>query len=499
MTAYCRHWIFTSAPFGGAIGKNAMPSLLPSAAPQPHDSRPMLLFLCKHRRLIASVFLLIVVGVGLASFLVAPVYESKAQLLVERRAETEKAVLFRINPLVGYESFDWIDSEIELIKSPPIAGRVIAALGLDHFEAAAKTGAQDEEQLRFERAVLRFMKTLRVDRVKSSNVIAIAYEAEDATLVAAVVRNVIDTYIAYRAEVYSESQALIFFDDQTRAADEQLQQLEQRQAEFKQGGGVLSPEAQSTILLNRLSDYEKKLTEVRTQRINKEARLRIINEELQKGSDIGIPTTETSDSPSREKHIAKLKGELLEMELQKQRLLQKFTPQYEEVIALEQQIKATQAQIAHEVKQIVVEEEAGLRALQAEETVLQAAIAQTSQEIAQFAQKEYQFAQINRGLEERRELYSMLLRQREEARLSAAKLEKDVRIKVFSPAVVPRKPARPRKALNLALAAVLGLMAGAALAWFAEYFDHSINTAAELERVSGLALLGAVSEVKMRS
>ncbi|NUO82089.1 GumC family protein [candidate division KSB1 bacterium] len=458
-----------------------------------------LFVLFKRRRLILTVFVVIVSAVALGSFLVAPVYEAAAKIVVERNLEAEKAMLFNMNPLSAFENFDWIDTEIEMIKSRPIAERVVTAFRLEELgqDEPAKNAA--EKQLRFERAVELFMKTLSVERVKSSNVITIGYEAKDSALVAAVVAKVIDTYSAYRSEVYNEARALSFFDEQTRLADEQLRQLEQKQADFKQKGAVLSPEAQSAILLNRLSDYEKSLTSVRTKRLSKEARFAVIQEQFAQGEDVNIPATETSDSPSREKHIAKLKGEWLDMELLKQKLLQKFTPQYEEVVELEQQIAATRGKITNEIKQILAEEATVIRALKAEEAVLQSSIAQVTQEISQFAQKEYQFSQFSRGLNDRRDVYSMLLRQREEARISLAKSEKGVQIKVFSPAVVPGKPAKPRKALNVALAAILGILAGVSLALFVEYFDRSINSASELEQLSGLALLGAVRAVNMRS
>jgi len=479
------------APLKGGINAGADNTF----APRGHA----LFVLFKHRRLILTVFSVIVLSAALGSFLIAPVYEAKAKILVERNPEAEKAMLFNMNPFSAFENFDWIDTEIEMLKSRPIAARVVTAFRLDEMEQDEPPKSPSEKQLRFERAVELFMKTLSVERVKSSNVIAIGYEAKDSALVAAVVARVIDTYSAYRSEIYNETKAWNFFDEQTRLADEQLRELEHKQAEFKQAGAVLSPEAQSAIILNRLSDYEKSLTAVRTKRISKEARLAVIQEQFEKGEDVNIPATETSDSPSREKHIAKLKGEWLDMELLKQKLLQKFTPQYEEVVELEQQIIATRGKITNEIKQILAEEATAIRALKAEEQSLQASIAQVTQEISSFAQKEYQFAQFSRGLEDRRDVYSMLLRQREEARISLAKSEKGVQLKVFSPAVAPNKPAKPRKTLNVALAVILGMIAGVSLALFVEYFDRSLNSASELEQLSGLALLGAVREVKMRS
>jgi uncharacterized protein involved in exopolysaccharide biosynthesis len=281
-----------------------------------------------------------------------------------------------------------------------------------------------------------------------------------------------------------------------KIADEKLSELEQRQADFKEEKEVGSPETQRTILLTRLTDYEKSLTAVHTSRIGKEAKLAVFKEQiLQNGKSINIPTTETSDSPSREKYIAKLKGELLDLEIRKEHLLQKYTPQYEEVVNLEQQITATKAKIENEIQQIVTMEEAAIRALQAEEQVLQAQINKTKAEIGALAQKEYEYEQISRGINDEREVYSMLRKQREEARLSMAKLERDIKIKVISAAVAPSEPTKPKKRLNVLLAIFLGIFGGLGLAFFVEYFDHTVNTPEELERFTGISPLGSVREI----
>ena len=96
----------------------------------------------------------------------------------------------------------------------------------------------------------------------------------------------------------------------------------------------------------------------------------MIKEQLSNGGTLNIPSTESSDSPSREKYIAKLKGELLDMEIRKEKLLQKFTPQYKEVVDLEQEIIATRLKIENEIEQIVQMEETAIKALSAEEQVL---------------------------------------------------------------------------------------------------------------------------------
>lgn len=460
---------------------------------QPASLRSILIVLFKRRRIILSLFFFVVATVTIGSFLMPRVFKAGAKVLVEQEIDTEKALLLRMDLRTGYDTYEWVNSELEIIKSHPVAVRIVKALQLDKKDDI-KVSAADEAS-RFEKVVIAFQKKLHVEAARKSNVIEVSYETQYPQLAAAVVNKLIEIYVTYRSEIYNESESYKFFEEQMRIADEKLRALEKTQAEFKQQQGVLSPAEQRQIILTRIGDYEKSLTAVRTQRIGKEAKLAVIKAQRQKSKNINIPTNETSDSPSREKYIAKLKGDLLDMEVRRERLLQKFTPQYEEVVDLDKQIAATNAKIKKEITEIVNAEATSIQALKAAEATLQAAIDSTAKEIRAFAQKEYEYSQLSREIEDSREVYSTLLKQREGARISLAKLESGVKIKVISPAVVPIEPIRPRKKLNVALAIVLGLLSGVGLAFLLEKFDRSIDTPAEVEKLTGLPVLGSVREI----
>ena len=164
----------------------------------------------------------------------------------------------------------------------------------------------------------------------------------------------------------------------------------------------------------------------------------------------------------------------------------------EEIINLERQISSTKAKIENEIKQIIEVEEMNILALKAEENVLQSSINETRGQIRDYANKEYEYSQLSRGIDDNREVYSMFLKQREEARISLVKLHKGVRINVISPGVVPTDPIKPRKQFNIILAVILGIAGGFGLAFLQEYFDHTFTHPAEIEQHTELPALGSV-------
>ncbi len=425
------------------------------------------------------------------------IYQAQSKLLLEKEIDSEKAMLFRMNVSQGYANFDFINSEIEILNSYPIAAKVVKTFYSDLTREDDIKLNEEDEVKRFEKTVKEFQEKIEIENPKNSTILIISYENKDARLTADIVNNFVNTYITYRSEISAESGTYQFFEEQMNLADQKLRGLEQRQAQFKQQKELGSPDAQRSIPMTRITDYEQSLTAVQTKRIGKQAKLAVIKEQVNKGASISIPSTEASDSPSREKYIAKMKGDLLDMEIRKEQLLQKFTPQYKEIVNLEKEIAATKSMIEKEIRQIVHLEETSVRALRAEERVLKQQIERIKNDIRDLAQKESEYNPISRGIDDEREIYSMLLKQREEARLSLARLKMGIKIKVISPAVTPTEPVKPKKRLNVLLAIFLGIFGGMGLAFFIDYFDHTISTPDELERHTGISALGSVREIKM--
>ena len=466
-----------------------------NAADSAYSLRQLANALFKRQRIILAVWISLVATVTVGNFLLPHIYEASSTVLVERTGDEETALLFRLYLPNSEDAFDWVNSETEIIKSHPLAAHVVTALRLEEMGQTGKASMAADSVKQLEKSIKEFQQKLTVTSNRQSNVIVVRYEAKNPQLAAAVVNKVVATYTHYRAALYSNTAAYEFLSSQMHDTEEKLRELEQNQTAFKQEQEVVSVEEQRKILLARLADYESKMTAVRTSRIGKESLLEVIKQQFTKGRELSIPVTESSDSPSREKYIAKLRGDLLDMQIQRERLLQKFTPQYEEVTNLDKQMATTKAQIRSEIRQIIRMEENTIKALNAEEQELQAAIDKIKEEMRDFARKEYEFGQLSRGIDDKREVFSMLMKQREEARISLGKLEKGVRIKVISPAVTPLEPAKPRRKVNVALAIVLGLMSGVGLALLAERLDHSINNPMELEQVIGLPVLGSIREI----
>lgn len=81
-----------------------------------------------------------------------------------------------------------------------------------------------------------------------------------------------------------------------------------------------------------------------------------------------------------------------------------------------------------------------------------------------------------------------------------AKIMKVNNVTILAKATPATSPIKPRPSLNMAIALVVGLMAGVGIAFLLEYLDTTVKNEQEIERLLELPILGAIatiSELKM--
>ena len=92
-----------------------------------------------------------------------------------------------------------------------------------------------------------------------------------------------------------------------------------------------------------------------------------------------------------------------------------------------------------------------------------------------------------------RTTYASLLQSYEQMRLTAAQSADNVI--VFEEAQVPDEPIRPRKAINTALAGVVGMMLAVGVVFLVEYLDNTIKTPEDVSQELGLGTMGVIGRM----
>ena len=68
-------------------------------------------------------------------------------------------------------------------------------------------------------------------------------------------------------------------------------------------------------------------------------------------------------------------------------------------------------------------------------------------------------------------------------------------VQVIDEAQIPEKPVKPRRLLNMVVAAILGIMVGLGVAFLQEYLDNTIKTTEDVEGYLGVPVLGVIHTI----
>ena len=196
-----------------------------------------------------------------------------------------------------------------------------------------------------------------------------------------------------------------------------------------------------------------------------------------------------------------------------------LTDNHPDVIAAHNQIVALRAQVKAEgasptaygnaqpnpayttLESIRAERMANVQALQARRATLQQDIAQQTSRQLDNPELVQEAQNISRDYDVLKAQYDKMLQDREELRLrgQVVTAHGGAKTQVLDPPLVPRSPTAPNRPLLLMVVAVAGVGAGLGAAFAAGELQSGFATTAKLERVTGLPVLGAISQSVSRA
>jgi capsular exopolysaccharide synthesis family protein len=124
------------------------------------------------------------------------------------------------------------------------------------------------------------------------------------------------------------------------------------------------------------------------------------------------------------------------------------------------------------------------------EVSLKRTIDTQKEEVMDLARKAINFNVLAGESGSNKQFYELLLKKYQEASLSSGINISNVQI--VDNAVIPQFPVKPKRALYLILAVMVGLFGGVFAAFFVDYMDDTIKTAEDVDKKMGLAFLDVV-------
>ena len=514
---------------------------------QPHPDdvhlQDYLNVLYRRRKTFLVVFAAVFLGVAIYTFIAKPVYEGSATLHVKEDDKTGKTGVIGELALLT-SSAAAIESEIELLNARTNAEMVVKKHHLDwevtkkpdeltmrllEFTSTARdpvyiiklTGSdsytvEDDdgkvigsgrsgvllqgkdlkllisdlkgkegdgfrlELLPFNKTVEDFQKHVKVKEVgKKTNIMKLTYRDTDPVQARDVANSLVNAYlertVAFKAE--EASKTVDFVDEHLKVVRSELDNAEKELQNYKSDSGVIKLDTEAESLIEKLSDTEKQKTDIVLQKQQMEFALASLKTARRKGAPFS-PAILHDDAG-----ISALAAKLSDLEMQKRGLLAENTESYPAVMTVRSQIDELQ-------KKILATYETGFRNLQKQEANISRQLARYEGELSKLPMAERDLARLTRLSKVNADIFTFLLQKREEAQIARASTISN--IDIVDPAIIPYKPVRPKKVINLILGFLVGGMLGVGLAFFQDYMDDTIKGGEEAKRLLGWPLLGII-------
>jgi polysaccharide biosynthesis transport protein len=175
-------------------------------------------------------------------------------------------------------------------------------------------------------------------------------------------------------------------------------------------------------------------------------------------------------------------------------------PLQDEVASLQKEIAALEPAWSQDRKAQIAEKQARIDQLQPLLSLYQQIYSNLivlGKPVQSGSNADSRLTQLQSTLDLYQNLYINLLSNLETVRL--ARLQNTPNIVKIEPATQPEKPIRPRTLMNTGLAAFLGLMLAAGIAFLVEYLDDTLKTPDDVEQALGIPVLGFVAEMQYKN
>ncbi len=497
--------------------------------------------LYRGRWIIAIAFLATVLATAYFTFTTEPIYEASATVMVKEEGSGVSDMLFG-GVASAFRRETEINNQVQILKSRTLAEAVIrrlqqspyadklrilgnvpedvrrsfnpvsAAMGLVSglFRGRNQQTAQPSGDELVSVLAEDLQKRIKISPVRDTDMIHIKFDAPSPFEAAYVTNAIAQTY---REQNIEESRAEVkqvkeFLEGQLPAIKKQLESAEERLKQYQEKRGVYALDKETEKLVEQISEAEALYQEALTDLQSNEKRLAYVDS-LLAASKTNIDVETIASEPYLEeirKQIAQLEiarsdyissliengvyrkddPKLQEYDRRLEQLNKKFQEEVAKIAAAEM---PNPLAVSSDVFKSKIEIEAELRSLRPRVKALKAIRDHYRQRLESVPAKALELARLKREALVNEKIYTMMQEKYEESRITeVGQLGK---VRIVDPARPPRYPVKPKKKLNLMLAAIIGLMLGVGIAFVIEYMDNSIRSPEEVERM-GLPLLGTI-------
>jgi capsular exopolysaccharide synthesis family protein len=496
----------------------------------PNELWEWLRLLNRRKALIIGSGLLAVALMALIIAQATPMYKASSRIMLDTRTfkvMSTEAALSGVDTL----NLGAIQSELEVIQSEFLIGRVVDRLGLatnpefngtkppgfldsslapirelwhsgiasllappqpraPQSAPAPRAGRTDDSDPGRRAAIGTVASHLSVTLLGRTFVILITVESTDGTMSARIANAIAEVYLADQVDNKNEAnrRATEWLEERLSELRRNLQVSEDAVATYRRDKGLAgSPEG--VVSSQTLSDLNSRYINAKTRRIEKESRL--------------VALSKASLNPNEVANIAEVASNagLSTLRQQESDLTRRiaeyqtiYGPKHPKVLQAQAELASVRGRFLAATQSITLAIRAELDAAKAEEEELRTQVERSSVMVGASSQYEAELKQLEREAQSNRALYESFLSRFKELREQQDIQRADARILAY--AWPSGAPSSPQYKTGLFAAFLIGCLLGMAGAVAAEKLDRVFRSASQVEKATGVAVLGMVPLVK---
>ncbi|HYH03645.1 MAG TPA: GumC family protein [Bacillota bacterium] len=446
--------------------------------------------LFKNSFLIFGIILLCGIIAGVTSFKTPPTYQAETTIRVKKARGLTESLLSGANDVHPMELQQVMSTYSEIIKGRTVIENTIDKVYKNQKERPSYQGLAG---------------CVNTEPVKDTELLKITVRSGSPREAAVLANTLVDAFLERLSKLGSTEQRSVrgFLGERLEHSKLELQQIEKELEQYKRRREIVAPREETEALVNRVSQLNQLTAENQINLATAQSKLDNINQQLGAEKDEFI-----ADSPL----IQNYKNKLADLEIKLVGLVQQYTEKHPNVIALNAEMDATRKLLDIEIKRVInasapsgnpihlnllqnkLATEIELAAAQAQKFEMDQVQSRAEREILALPTKERELARLMREVDLSQEIYLMLAKRHEEARISEVMQPTDVQ--VVEKAVIPQTPVEPKKVQNIMMAVALGLFSGVGLAFLLESLNKTINTAHDVQNYMGLPVVGSIQDFK---
>jgi polysaccharide biosynthesis transport protein len=347
------------------------------------------------------------------------------------------------------------------------------------------------------------LQTITTQPVKDTEILKVKVRAKSAEEAQHVANTLVNTFIERITYLARAEQSTVreFIGVRLQESKKDLERAESLLEEYKRHEKIVAPAEETRAMVDGLAAITKLQAENTVALAAAQAKLANAEQQILQEKPGFI-----AENPL----IQQYKSKLADLEVQLVSLAENYTDKHPKVIAAKAAIEETRIKLNGEIAHVINVEAPSMNPIhqallqgkmQAEAEIAVATVQKDASEtiikngetdLAKLPGKEQGLARVMRDASVAQEIYTMLAKRHEEARISEVMEPTDVQ--VIDIAVPPQRPIKPKKLLNIVIAAFLGLFAGTAWAFFKEYMDRSIQTPEDVKHYLDLPVIGNIPD-----